>query len=131
LSRGNLGDQAGGTDPDRAVQSGVGFHALVQGMRGFERGTVQAFGAGHVEVGFVDGSHFDLRGKRAQDFVDFLGTLTVAFGMSVDEDRLRTHLGCSAEGHGGINAEFSRCVGGGGDYAALVTLSADYDCLAF
>jgi len=30
-----------------------------------------------------------------------------------------------------MDSELARFVGGGGDYAALVALAADYDCLAF
>ena len=65
LIGGDLGDQARGGDPDGAVQAGVGLHALVQRCAARERRTVQALGAGHVEIGFVDRRHFDLRRERA------------------------------------------------------------------
>ncbi len=96
LGRGHFGDQAGGADPYRAVQTGVGLHALVQSVRGLEWGTVQAFGAGHVEVGLIDGGHFHLGRKCAEDFVNLLGTLAIALGVAVDKDCVGTHLGRGA-----------------------------------
>ena len=50
--------------------------------------------------------------------------------MSVDEDGLRTEFVGSAQRHGGVDAELARRVGGGGDHAALMRLSADDDGLA-
>ena len=63
--------------------------------------------------------------------MDFLGALAIALGMAIDENRLRAHLGRGAQRHGGMHAEFARLVGGGGDHAALVALSADDDGFAF
>jgi hypothetical protein len=72
-----------------------------------------------------------LGGKCAEDCVNFLGALAVTVGMSIDENRLRAELGRGAQGHGGVDSELAGGVGGGGDYAAFVALSADDDGLAF
>ncbi len=69
--------------------------------------------------------------KCAENFVDFLGALAVALGMSVDEDGVRTKLGRRAQRHGGMDSELAGCIGGRGNHAALVALSADHDWLAF
>ena len=53
--------------PTEQFSPRIGLHAFVQSVRGFQRRTVQPFGAGHVEIGFVDRSHFHLRGKCAED----------------------------------------------------------------
>jgi hypothetical protein len=63
--------------------------------------------------------------------VNFLGALAVTVGMAVDENRLRAEFGRGTQGHGGMDSELAGGIGGGGDYAALVALSADYDGLAF
>ena len=131
LRRRNFGDEARGSDPDGTVQSRVTFHAQMQSVRGFQWRSVQAFGAGHVEIGFVDGGHLNLRRKRAEDFVNLFRTLAVALGMAVDEDRLRAHLRGGAQRHGGMHSELARFIRSCGDDAALVALSADDHCLAF
>ena len=131
LSRGNFGDEARAADSDGAVQQRFGFHARVQCVRGFQRRTVQARGAGHIEVGFVDRGHFHLRRERAQNFVNFFRALAIALGMSVDENGLRTELGRGAQRHGRVHAELARRIRCGGDYAAFVALSADDHGLAF
>ena len=117
--------------PDRAIEAGLDLHAQVQGVGGFERRAVQAFGAGHVEVGFVDRGHFDLRRERAEHFVDFLGTFPIALGMAIDENRVGTHFSRGAQGHGGMHTELAGFIGGGGDDTTLVALSAHYDRFAF
>ena len=113
LRRRDFGNQAGGPHPDGTVQAGVSFHAQVQGVRGFQRRAVQAFGTGHVEIGFVDGGHFHLRRKCSENFVDFFGALAVTVGMSVDEDGLGAEFGGGAQRHGGMDSEFAGRVGGG------------------
>jgi len=63
--------------------------------------------------------------------VNFGGILAIAFGMSIHKNCLRTKLRGGAQGHSRVHAEFSGGVGCGGDYSALVALSADDDWLAF
>src|SRR6266568_4416539 len=53
-----------------------------------------------------------------------LGAFPVASGMAVHKDGVWTHLGGSAQRHGGMDAELTRFIGGRGNYAALVPLSA-------
>ena len=131
LRRGNFRDQAGSSDSHRAVQAGVGFHALVQSVRGLERRTVEAFGSGHIQIGFVDRSHFHLRGECAEDFVGLLRKFAIAVGMSVDEDGVRAELGGGAQRHGGMDSELAGRIGSGGDDSAFVALASDDDGLAF
>ena len=66
LVRSNFGDQARSCDADGAIQFGPLAHALVQGVGGAQRRAVQTLSAGEVEVGFVDGSHFQLGCKGVQ-----------------------------------------------------------------
>ena len=46
------------------------FHRLVQLVGGGERRSVQALGAGDVEVGLVDRGHFHLRREAIEHFAD-------------------------------------------------------------
>ena len=78
-----------------------------------------------IEIGFVDGCHFDQRRKILQDGVDFPGVFAVAIRVAVDEDGLRAELVGGAQRHGGVDAEFACGIGGGGDDAAFVGASAD------
>jgi hypothetical protein len=103
----------------------------VEQVCGLERRSIEALGAGDIEIGFVDGGHFDQRGKVLEHGVDLLRIFAVAGGVAVDEDGLRAEFVCGAQGHGGVDAEFARGVGGGGNYAALVGAAADDDGLAF
>ncbi len=57
----DFGNQARNADPDRTIKLCLGFHSLVQAMGGAQRRAVQAGGAGHVEISFVNGSHLDQR----------------------------------------------------------------------
>ena len=93
--------------------------------------TVQAFGAGHVEIGFIDRGHLDLGRERSQHPVDFLGTLAIAVGMAVHENGLGTKLGRGAQWHGGMHAKLAGFVRRRRNHAALVALSTDDDCLAY
>ena len=71
LIRGDLGDQARRRRADRAVQIGRAVHGVVQRVRGGERRPEQAFGAGQIEIGFVDRGHLDTRRELLQHLVDF------------------------------------------------------------
>lgn len=103
----------------------------MQSVRGFQRRPVQSVSAGHVEISFVNRRHFDLWAERAQNFVDFLRTLTVALGMSVDKYGMRTLLGRGTQRHGRMHAKLACFVRGCGNHATLVPLPADHDRLAF
>src|ERR1700747_1307187 len=103
----------------------------MQMVRGFERRTVQPFSTSHVEISFIDGRHLDLWRERAENLIDLLGTFAVTLRMPVDEDGMRTLLGCSAKRHCGVNSEPACFVRRRGNDTALVALSADNDCLPF
>ena len=95
-----------------------------------ERWAVEAFGAGEIEVGFVDGDHFDDGGKFGEDGGDAIAPFRIFFVMAVEEDGMGAEAACSAERHGGVDAELAGFVAGGGDNAALIGAAADYDGLA-
>jgi hypothetical protein len=86
---------------------------------------MQALGAGHIQVSFVNGNHLDLGREVLQDLMDFLGIVAVAIGMAVDENGVRAELSGGAQGHGGVYAKFAGFVGSGRYYASLVALAAD------
>jgi hypothetical protein len=92
---------------------------------------MQALGAGEVEIGFVDGGHFDAGREAVQDVEDLVREIAVTVHVAFDEDGLRAEAGGGAERHGGVDAEFSSGVGGGRDDAALVGLAAYDDGFAF
>src|SRR5579863_10758874 len=100
-------------------------------VRRFEWGSMQAIRAGHVEIRFVNGSHFNLRSKRAEDLIDLFRTLAVTLGMAIHENGMRAHAGRRPEGHGGVHPKLPRLIRGGGDNSALVALAADDHSLAF
>ena len=107
------------------------LHALMELMGGQHRRPMQAFGPSHVQIGFVDGNHLDLRREGFEDPVHFLRACAIAVGMAVHENSLRTKFGGGAQRHGGMHAECPRRVRGCGDNAAFVALASDHDGLAF
>ena len=66
---GHLGYQPRGRDADGTVQARLGLHGLVQSVGGAEGRAMQALGAGHIEIGLVDGSHLDQRREAVQHLV--------------------------------------------------------------
>ncbi len=72
LRRRNLGDQAGRADTDRTIELGFRLDLLMETVSGGQRRSMQAFGSGHVEVGFVDGCHFDQRRESGEHVMNFL-----------------------------------------------------------
>jgi hypothetical protein len=131
LTGGNFRDQTRTADSYRAVQTRFDFHLLMEIVRGFERRPVQAFSSAHIEVGFVDGSHFHLRRESSKNTVDLFRTFAVALGMPVDEDGVRALLRGRAKWHGGVDPEFSRFVRSGRDNAALMALTSHDHGLPF
>ena len=98
---------------------------VVQQVGGAQRRTVQALGARHIQIGFVDGGHLHQRREAVEHFVNAAGILAIALRVAVDEDGLRAQLVRGAQRHGGVDAELPRRVGGSGDDAALVGTPAD------
>jgi hypothetical protein len=130
LVGGNFGYEARGGDADGAVEARALLHALVEQVGGTQRRTVQAPGARHIEVGFVNRRHFDERGEGLEDLADLMRALAVAVGVAFDEDGLRAEFVGCAQRHGGMDAELAGGVRSGGDDAALVGAAADHDGLA-
>ena len=106
------------------------LHHRVQGVGRAQRRAVQPLRAGEVEIGFVDGGHFHLGRKAAQDFVSLVRVLSVSLRVSVDEERLWAELGRSAQRHGRMHTKLPGRVGSGGNNTALVALSTYDDRLA-
>src|SRR5580692_3035678 len=94
-------------------------------MSGGQCRPMQTLGAGHVEISFVDGGHFDQRGKRGEHAMNFLGILQIAMAMAVHENGVRTELGSGTQRHGGMHAELASLVGCGSDHSTFVALTSD------
>src|SRR5580692_6810037 len=94
-------------------------------MSGGQCRSMQTFGAGHVEVGFVDRCHFNQWRKSGKHAMDFLGILQIAMAMAVHENGVRTELGRGAQRHGGMHAELASLVGCGSDHSTFVALTSD------
>ena len=94
-------------------------------VRGGERRAVEALGAGEVEVGFVDGNHLDDGREFGEDGGDAVAPFGIFFMVAVEENSMRAEAPRSAQGHGGVDAEFAGFVAGGGDDTALVWPAAD------
>ena len=126
----DLGHQARGGDPDGTVQAGLRLHALVQQVRRAQGRPIQALGARHVEVGFVDGGHLHQGRERLQHLVDLVRVVAVALRVAVDENGLRAKLVRRAQRQGRVDAELARRVGCRRDHAALVGPAAHHHRLA-
>ena len=131
LGRGNFRDQPRGANSDGAVQLCFRFHLVVQGVCGAQWRPVQAIGSGHVEIRLVDRSHLHQWRERVQHFIDLGGTLAIAVGMAIYENRVRTEFGGRAQGHGRVHAELAGLIGCGRDDAAFIALSAHHHGFSF
>jgi hypothetical protein len=91
---------------------------------------MEAFRAGEIEVGFVDGDHFDDWRKLGEDGGDAVAPFGIFFVVAIEEDGMGAEAAGGAEGHGGVDAELAGFVAGGGDDAALIGAAANYNGLA-
>ena len=83
-------------------------------------GHLQAFRTGHVQIGLINGSHLHQGRESSQDFGNGPGRLSVAFALATDEDGMRTKFGGLTQGHGRMDTELTRLIGGCGNYAAFM-----------
>jgi hypothetical protein len=74
---------------------------------GSERRAVEAFGAGEVEIGFVNRNHFDDRGEFRKDGGYVVARFGIFFVVAIVENGVRAEASSGAEGHGGMDAEFA------------------------
>jgi len=125
LIAGDFCGEAGGGEAAGAGKAGFARNGAKQFVRGGERRAVHALGAGEIEVGFVDGNHFDDGRKSREDGGDAVAPFGVFCVMAVEENGVRAKLSGGAERHGGMNAELSRFVAGGGYDAALIGTTSD------
>jgi hypothetical protein len=91
---------------------------------------VEAFGAGEVEIGFVDRSHFHDRRELAKDGGDAIAPERIFFVVAIEEYGMGAETARGAKRHGGVNTELAGFVTCGGNYAALIGTAPDDDGLA-
>ncbi len=91
---------------------------------------MEALGAGEVEIGFVNGDHFDDGREFGEDGGDAIAPFGIFFVVAVEEDGVGAEASCGAQWHGGVDAEFAGFIASGGDNAALVGAAADDHGLA-
>src|SRR5438552_11050453 len=120
LIRSDLGNEARRSEPAGTGQRSIARDLPQQVVRGGERRSVQSFGTGEIEVGFVNRNHFNDRRKLREDGRDAVAPLSVFFVMAVQENSVRAKPSRSAQRHRGMNAVFPRFIARRGNYAALV-----------
>jgi len=130
LIRSNLGGETRGGESAGAWQAGLLRDGAQELVGSGERGTMQAFGAGEIQIGFVDGDHFDDGREFGENSGDAIAPFGIFFMMAVEENGVGTKSASRAEGHGGMDAVFAGFVTGSGDDAALVRAAADDNGLA-
>jgi hypothetical protein len=121
----DFGGEASGGEAAGAGQAGLLRNSAEEFVCGGKRWTVEAFRAGEIEVGFIDGDHFDDGGKLDEDGGDAVAPFGIFFVMAVEEDSVRAEAASGAERHGGVDAKLAGLVAGGGDDAALIGAAAD------
>src|SRR5208337_2065071 len=130
LVGGDFCREAGGGESAGAGKRGLSGDGAEEFVGRGERSAVEAFGTGEVEVGFVDGDHFDDGRKFGEDGGDAIAPFGIFFVVAIEEDGMGAEASGGAQGHGGVDTEFAGFVAGGGDYAALVGAAADHYGLA-
>ena len=131
LIGGYLGGEAGGGESAGAGKTGLPRDRAKKSVGGGQRRAVEALGAGEVEIGFIDGDHFDDGRKFREDGGDAIAPFGIFFVMAVEEDGVGAEAAGGAQGHGGMDAEFAGFVTGGGYDTALVgTASNDHGLAA-
>src|ERR1700730_12262585 len=126
----HLRDQTRYADADRAVELRVRLHLLMECMGSAQRRAVQPFRPSHIEIGFVNGGHFDQRRKRSQHAVHFFRALAIAVRVTVDEDGVGAKFRRRTEWHGGVDAELAGLLRCRRNHAALVALRSNNNRLA-
>ena len=86
---------------------------------------VDTLGSGEIEVGFVDGNHFDNGREPGEYRRDAVAPLTVFFVMAVEKNSVRAEAPSGSERHCRVNTVFASFVAGGRNDAALVRSAAD------
>ncbi len=130
MIRGDFGGEAGGGESAGAGKTGLARDGAKKFVSGGERRAVEAFGAGKVEIGFVDGNHFDDGREFCKDGGDAIAPFGIFLVMAVEKDSVGAEAARRAQGHGGMDAELASFVAGGGDDAALVGAASDDNRLA-
>src|ERR1022692_5283378 len=97
----------------------------MQSLRGLQRSAVQALGASHVEICLIDRSHLDQRREVPKHFMNRGGILAIAFGASIDKNRLRAKLCRSSKRHRRVDPKLARRVRCRRDYTSFIALPAD------
>jgi hypothetical protein len=130
LIRGDFGGEACGREAAGAGKTSLLRDGAEEFVGRGEGWAMEAFGAGEIEVGFVDGDHFDDGGKSGEDGGHAIAPFRIFFVVAIEENGMGAEAAGGAERHGGVDAELACFVAGGGDNAALVGAAADYNGLA-
>ena len=120
-------DEARGAKPAGARQARGRGDFEQKFVSGGERRSVQAFGAGEIEIGFVDRGHFDDRRKLSRESWRRDRSIRRRAVVAVEKNCVGAKLPSGAQRHRGMDAEFPRFVARRGNHAALIGLAAhDY-----
>jgi len=125
LVGGDLGSEACGGETGGAGKSRLFGDGAKEFVGSGEGRAVEAFGAGKVEIGFVDGNHFDDGREFRKDGGNAIAPFGIFFVMAVEEDGVRAEAAGGAQRHCGVNTEFAGFVAGGGNDAALIGAASD------
>src|SRR5262249_61583432 len=88
---------------------------------------VQGTARRDVEEGLVDGQGLDERGEISEEAHDVAGNGGVLVHVHAQVDAFRAQTIRAADGHGGVDAEAARLVGGGRYHAAAARIRAHDD----
>jgi len=130
LIGGDFGSEASGGEAARTRQAGLSCDGAKEFVGGGEWRAVEAFGTGEIEVGFVNGDHFDDGRKFREDGGDAIAPFGIFFVVPIEEDGVGTKAACGPERHRGMDPEFTRFVAGGRNDAALIRAAANDHRLA-
>ena len=86
---------------------------------------MKPFGAGQIEVGFVDGNHFDDGRKLPKDLRDAVAPFRILFMVAVEENGVWAKPPSGPQRHGRVDTVLASFVAGGGDDAALIGTPTD------
>ena len=126
----DLGDEAGGGQAAGTRESGFTGDGAKKFVGRGERRSVEAFRPGEIEIGFVDGDHFDDGRKFREDGSDAIAPERVFGVVAVEKNCVGTEASGGAQRHGGLDAVLARFIAGGGDDSALIGAAADDHRLA-
>ncbi len=116
---GELGQQAVGREADADGDADLAFDLEREAGQGDGgRGVVEGFGAGEIEIRFVDGERHQLGREAQHEGADLAGGFAVFGEIGFDDGGVGAELQRLEHGHGAAHAADAGDVAGGGDDAA-------------